>query len=298
MEEKNIKKQLAMIPVLLTKVVTADNVDLEGIYVEPSKKSSTALVYVHGLGSSFSRGQDFAGELAERCRKEGIGYFKFNTRGSDVVSGFEEPLLGKAFEKFEDCVLDIAAVLQFAKKLGYKKIILAGHSTGANKVLYYLYKTGDRAIVGLALLGPVSDVVCAEKIYGKKILEKGLAAAKRLREKNPSLLMSRRYGLISAGRFWSLYHPGESEDVFPYYNVKAKWKELGSIKVPVCVVVGSKDEYLDRSAKEVVDIFRSRAKVAKSFEGVVIKDAVHGFVGRERRLTRVVADWIVNSIKS
>jgi alpha-beta hydrolase superfamily lysophospholipase len=134
-----------MLPVYLTKIKTRDGVTLEGIAVLPRRKSNTALVWLHGLSSRFSSGQTLIKELSAACQKSGIGYFKFNNRGHDIVNrDLPEKLGGAGFEKFEDCVLDIRAMLNFAGNLGYKKIILAGHSTGANKALYYLYKTRDR----------------------------------------------------------------------------------------------------------------------------------------------------------
>lgn len=283
-------------PVLLTKIKTRDGITLEGIYVPPKRKGKTALIWIHGLSSRFSSGQELIKELSSYCRKLGIGYFKFNTRGHDVVNrdGYgNKKLQGGGFEKFEECVLDIRAMAGLAKTLGYHNIFLAGHSTGANKVLYYLYRTKNRKIKGLILIGPISDIVAMRKLIGVKRLNQDIRTAKLLKkQRRRNIMPFSSDRLNTPERFTNLYHPGESEDVFPYHDQLAKWKELQSIRTPIAIIVGSSDKHLDRSAKKLIDIFRERAIKTKSFFGFVIKGANHGFTKKEKELAKVIADWL------
>ena len=63
------------------------------------------------------------------------------------AKGFGKFLDGKAeFEKFEDCIKDIKAFVDFAEKEGFSEIVLLGHSLGCSKVAYYYYKTHDKRI--------------------------------------------------------------------------------------------------------------------------------------------------------
>lgn len=281
-----------MIPALLAKIKTRDGITLEGIIVKPRRKTLTALVWLHGLGSRFSSGQSLIAELSKRASQNKIAYLKFNTRGHDVVAKGGKQFIGSAFEKFEECVHDIRAIIVFARRLGYKRIILAGHSTGANKTLYYLYKTRDRAVKGLVLAGPANDIVAAEKYTGRKILVRGVRLALKMKQRDRHALMPRRFGLYSARRYASLFKPGAAEDVFPCYNPRAKWKELKSVRVPLCVIFGSREEYIDRPAKQLVEVFRKNAKSAKSFSGIVIKGANHGFHKKEKELARKIIRFI------
>ncbi len=286
-----------MIPVLLTQIKTRDSLILEGIYVKPKRKSKTALIWLHGLSSRFSSGQDLIKELSSRCRSRGIGYFKFNTRGHDIVTKgikghLSKSLIGSGFENFEDCVLDIKAMIRLARKLGFKNIVLAGHSTGANKALYYLYKTRDRSVKGLMLLGPMSDIVVEIKQKGMAGLKRGLAIAERLKRKNPLALMPRHYGIYTASRYLSLCKEGLAEDVFQYYHTKSKWTALKSVRVPMAVIIGSHDEHLDRKPQKLIEVFKRNAIKAKSFTGLTIKGASHGFQGREKELAGVMIRWI------
>lgn len=281
-----------MLPVLLTKVKTRDGEILEGIVILPKKKSETALIWLHGLSSKFYSSQTLIKELSESCTKAGLGYFKFNNRGNNIVVRGEKGLLGAGFEKFTDCVLDIQAVIRLAKSLGYKNIILAGHSTGANKALYYVYKTKDRSIKKLILLGPISDIVEFTKEIGKKKLAQAVALAEKLKKKNPRLLMPQQYGLYTAERYLSLCKSGGAEDTFPYYNPHGNWKELKSVKIPLAVIVGGRDEYLDRPAKNLVKTFSEKAVNTKQFFGAIIKNALHGFQKKEKELSQEIIKFI------
>lgn len=282
------------ISVLLTQVKTRDGVTLDGIYIKPKRRSKTALIWLHGLTSRFYSGQTLIRELSSRCRKFGIGYFKFNTRGHDIVVRGQKKhkFLGTLFEKFEDCAYDIRAMINLAQRLGYRNIILAGHSTGANKVVYYLYKTGYRSVKGLVLLGALNDIAAEKKRVGEKEFARIVDVTKRLYRKDPLSFFWSRGFLYTARRSMSLHTPGSAEDVFPYYNPRANWKELKSVRVPMTVIIGSRDEYLDRPAKKLVEIFQKNAKYTKSFSGIVIKGARHSFQKKERELARATINWV------
>lgn len=284
--------KLPTVPVHLAQIKTRDGVTLDGAVVLPARKGNTVVVWLHGLSSKFYTGQPLIRELSQRLTQKGIGHFKFNNRGHDIAVKSGKNYTGSAFEKFEDCVHDIRAVIRFAKRLGFQHIILAGHSTGANKALYYIYKTRDRAVKGLMLLSPMNDLVGEIRMIGAKKLRQAVAIAQRLNKKHPEALMPQRYGLYTARRYLSLYRPGSREDVFPYYNPKARWKELKSVKIPLAVVIGSRDKFRDRPAKKLVEVFRANAVRASSFTGIVIPGAPHGFQKREKELTRAVVRWI------
>ena len=288
-----------MIPIFLTRIKTRDGITLDGVYAKPKRRGPKALIWIHGLGSNFAHGQTLIEILSAACQKAGIGYFKFNTRGHDIVSrgaSKEKGLQGSGFEKFEECVSDIRAMISSARKLGYNHIVLAGHSTGANKVLYYLYKTRDRSVRGLALLGPVNDIAAGRKKFGAAGLARGLALAEKLLKKKSDALMPQSYGIFSARRFLSMFRHGDAEDVFPYLRRSALWKELKTVRVPVAVVFGSRDEYLDRPTKKLIELFHAHAASTRMFTESSIQGADHGFRKKEKELVRTLMNFIKRAI--
>jgi pimeloyl-ACP methyl ester carboxylesterase len=280
------------VPASLVRIATRDGVWLDGVVAEPRGRRRTAVVWVHGLGSVFSSGQPLTRELSTRLNAAGIAFFKLNNRGHDVVAGRGRRLAGAAFERFGQSVEDIRAMVALARRWGYRRVVLAGHSTGANKVLYYAARTRDRRLGGIVLVGPVSDVAAEAKRLGARELRRRVAGAERIARRDPDGLVPRDWGFWSARRYISLYRPGEVEDVFPYYRPNARWTTFRSVRLPVAAILGSRDEFLDRPAREVIEAFRRNAVRARSFTGSVVPRARHGFQGHERELADLVVRWI------
>ena len=280
------------VPVSLVRIATRDGVWLDGLVAEPRGRRHTAVVWVHGLGSVFSSGQPLTRELSTRLNGAGIAFFKLNNRGHDVVAGRGRRLAGAAFEHFGQSREDIRTTVAFARKCGYRRVVLAGHSTGANKVLHYAARARDRRVGGIVLVGPVSDVGAEAKRVGAPELRRRVAAAERIARRDPNGLVPPAWGFWSAQRYLSLYRPGGAEDVFPYYRDNARWSTFRSVRLPVAAILGGRDEFLDRPAREVIEAFRRNAVRARSFYGTVVPRARHGFQGHERQLADLLVRWV------
>jgi pimeloyl-ACP methyl ester carboxylesterase len=153
-------------------------------------------------------------------------------------------------------------------------------------------RRGDRRVAGLILLGPIADVAGERKRIGRRELARRVAAAERLARRDRRALVPRAWGFLSARRFISLYRPGGAEDVFPYYRPRARWVALGRVRVPLAVIVGGRDEYLDRRADELIAAFERHATGTRAFTGLVVPRAPHGFRGREAAVAREIVRWI------
>jgi pimeloyl-ACP methyl ester carboxylesterase len=284
--------RVASVPVSLVRLRTRDGVWLDGVIAEPRRRGQAALVWVHGLGSAFSSGQPLIRALSTRLNAAGIAYVKLNTRGHDTVARGGKRLAGAAFERFGESVEDIRATIALARRAGHGKVILAGHSTGANKVLHYVARVRDPRVSGLILLGPISDIAGEAKRIGRRELRRRVAVAERIARRDPNALVPRAFGFWSARRYISLYRPGEAEDVFPYHRPDAGWAALQRVRLPIAAIVGSRDEYLDRRPAELLEAFERNATRARSFTGIVIPGALHGFDKHEDVLARAIVRWV------
>jgi pimeloyl-ACP methyl ester carboxylesterase len=284
--------KVAGVPVSLVRLRTRDGVWLDGVIAEPRRRRNAALIWVHGLGSAFSSGQPLIRELSACLNAAGIAYLKLDNRGHDVVARGGKRLAGAAFERFDESVEDIRAMIAFARRAGHGRVILAGHSTGANKVLHYAARVRDRRVSGLILLGPISDIAGETKRIGHRELRRRVAVAERIARRDPNALVPRAFGFQSARRYISLYRPGEAEDVFPYYRPNARWTALRGVRLPIAAIVGSRDEYLDRRPAELLEAFERNATRARSFTGLVIPRARHGFQKHEAVLAQAIVRWV------
>ncbi len=286
----------------LERILTKDGLWLDGLSFFPNHKSIKGIVWIHGLFGNY--GGRRIKTLAEISTKNNIAFVSFNTRGAGVMSRFSiktkintkyknRKTIGGGLENFQECIWDIEAMIQFLRRKGIKKIFLIGHSTGANKALFYMYKQNDRRVTGIGLIGPINDYVSKKQELGRRytfLIKK----VKILAKKKPNKLLP--YSLspvsITAARYLSLYTPATPEDVFPYYNKQAKFKELASISIPLLVLIGEQDEYLDRKPQDFINIFKIKAKSTKKFTGLIIKSADHGFYEKEKQLAQTIISWI------
>ena len=288
----------------LAEVRTRDGISLQGLVSHPEGRKRLAVIYVHGLGGDFYGSPRKAQALSDECSRRGFGFFSFNNRGSGTIGGLKKAdrtraqgyrhiLSGRCYERFEDCVDDIGAFVREAKKRGYKKVALIGHSTGANKVVYYLSRRPDRAVVRAVLTGPVSDVPTQILQSGNRY-KKLISLARRMaRKKADPLMPSDAPGWpISARRFLSLSVPGSAEDVFQYHMGKPRYGAIRKIRIPVLAILGGNDEWATIPPEDILESFR---KANPRIESIIIGDALHSFGGQEELLAETVCGWLGSS---
>ena len=153
----------------LVYVSTDDGFLLEGLLVRPgSERSAITFVWVHGNAARF---YDYGYVAACRAlAQRGYTCLSVNTRGHDIAAflwraadGRPRPWRGpqdmptgggSAWERLEDAPRDLAAWVDFAAARGDGRVVLVGHSSGAQRVVLYQAERADARIVGLALASP------------------------------------------------------------------------------------------------------------------------------------------------
>ena len=169
--------------------VTHRGIVLDGVRFaagkEPAGTVVVAITGIHGnfisnpfyynIGNTLNRGEvDFI--YAQTCDAFG----RIRTR--NVRRGREE-IIGSWNERFSYACEDIAAWLDYAEHAGYRHVLLAGHSLGANKVIRYLSKNHDPRVKKFILMSPAnltymtSAVSEPERAYIRHSVESGHGSA-------------------------------------------------------------------------------------------------------------------------
>jgi len=262
-------------------------------------KSKQALIFIHGLGGSM-----FWPSLVYQLAGNNTSVLAFNNRGHDEISSLRRVnkngkttriLAGSAHEVFTDCVDDIQAAINFCKKQGFKKIILVGHSTGCQKAVYYLAKAkNQKQIAKVILLCPISDYADAitfnkEKIKKVEKIARQLVKVGKKHQLLPSEIWPQTH---DAQRFLSLFTFDSKEEIFCYATPSRRPTTLQKVVIPMFLVFGEKDEYLDRPLSEVVKWFMLKLE-DKNVIIKTIKGASHGFAKRERVVINDIRSWLV-----
>ncbi|MBQ8120032.1 MAG: alpha/beta fold hydrolase [Ruminococcus sp.] len=165
------------------KVPTQRGVLLDGVLFG-SGEADTVMIAITGIHGNFYS-NPFYYNIGNTLNGGGIDFIYAQTNDAfgqietmNIRTG-ESELIGSWNERFEYADDDIDAYLTFAQEQGYKHIILAGHSLGANKVIYYLSRHHDERVEKFILLSPanlthmMSGVTEREKEYIFAEVEKG-----------------------------------------------------------------------------------------------------------------------------
>ncbi len=284
----------------LTEYQTKDNLLHQGIYFAPQKKSDTAILYIHGLSSMFSSHIATCDGFAESCETYGYGFASFNNRGFGLISGpqkkdastltgFTHVAGGAGQENFEECVLDIDGGITFLTNQGYKKVVLVGRSTGANKACFYTGTVDDPRVVGVVLNSAISDRL--EKTPEEIARTLPFMKQKIAEGKGDELLTGYSFFPMTPKRYLSLYEKGSKEDVFDYGDPDPKMTVYANIKKPLFVLMGGSDEHADRPVQDIVHVF-DRKTTSPAYKSMIVSDALHGFDGKERELAEIVCLWM------
>ncbi len=251
-----------------------------------------AVIGTHGAASSFYT--SVTGFLCPALPSHSYPALSMNLRCHDR---------GYASSIFEDCEKDLAAGVRFMKEQGYSHVVLFGHSLSVTQILYYMARSRESAVVGLALSAGHDDLRSVSWTYWDTLVDDPKAEYERVlaqcREMvadgdgdrliiipwwrpDPKLNLRQRYRETAAQTFVS-YRAPESN-----CNASA-W--MPQVEAPTLFITHS---VVDTAASpEMMHRLRQLAIKARFTDGVDIEGSGHFYVGYEDQLIDVVAGWIV-----
>lgn len=286
----------------LVEITTPDKIIHQGLFMPSAKPSKRALLWIHGLSSTFYSNVPLMNEFAKSSRAQNMGFASFNNRGHDLLaslkrldkrkpSGYRRINGGAGYEIFKQSVLDIDAGIHFLVQKGFSEIILVGHSTGALKACYYGGRSKNKYVQGIVLAGFVSDRL-APSVSSRQVAE-NLKKMQRLIDqgRGNELLLNTFFFPLTPRRYKSLFYPGTLEDQASYGDTKPTLTHFKRIKRPLLVVLGEQDEYLDRPARMVLDTLDAHNH-STNYKSVIIQNASHSFTDNETETVKTIFDWI------
>lgn len=291
----------------LVETITSDGLEHKGFWVD--SKSDTAVLHFHGTAGDFYT-HKFIDVESERLAKEGISFLTANNRGHDVYADIRKHIkgnvswtqLGGGFEKFEDCVIDIASWMDFLAKQGIKRVILQGHSL-SQKNLYYQHIKHDPRVIGQIHLSPQNDAGLMYYALGKEKYEKtNQMIADMIKEGRGQELLPKELSPVSYETSAQMYAGYLTEEAVgtlsPYHSPNSSnWNVLGETTDPLLVIFGGADVYMKPSVIEAARLWKEKAKSAKSISVNVIDGASHSYVGFEEQLMDYMQHWINTLVK-
>lgn len=289
----------------LVKTITADHLELQGFWVD--KKSDVAVFHSHGTAGDFYT-HAFIELEAQRLADAGVSLLSANNRGHDVYAdirthgdaGVSWTQIGGAFERFEDCLLDIAAWIDFLQAHGVKRVILQAHSL-TQKILYYQALKKDPRVAGQIHLSPCNDAGYMLHVLGEeKYKQVNMDIAQKMQEgKGKELLPAELAVVCPMGvQAYAGYLTEESTgNLFPYHVPGSnKWGMLESTTDPLLAIFGGSDGFIKPSIDTAAQLFRNKARSAKNIQVEIVSKAPHSYVGFEDALVTHAVDWVKKCI--
>jgi dienelactone hydrolase len=280
----------------LVHIQSEDGFGLDGVVIRPAGAPArpAAVVWVHGATVSFSI--PMVSRLGRALAGHGYVVVAGNNRGHDVGANLwragEAPVLGGTrWELFDQAPLDLGAWITYAAPAGAGRVVLAGHSLGAQKVVYYQAERQDPRVVGLVTASPgyrlVRDVLHAPP--------EQVARAERLvaAGQGPELVPLGGSAPVSAQTFLSLHRVG-----FDLFGLETPGARIARIRCPLFACYGAAEsaEVADLlESAEVADLLdgiRRNATAAPRVETRLFAGADHGYSGREEEVATELARWI------
>ena len=131
-------------------IKTIDDYAMEAVLWLPAKKEAaetTLVVMVHGSGGSYRRAPEST--LGPRLAANGYTALAINTRQHDDKVNTDN---------FLEVRRDIEAAVQVGRALGYKILVLQGHSLGTIQVQFFAATNWDPDIKAVILLGAFGNL--------------------------------------------------------------------------------------------------------------------------------------------
>lgn len=287
-------------------VRTTDDLRLMGVHYE-SEKKDTAVLCVHGMSGNVIENY-FAYILGKTLAENEVGFIFSHNRGynhiNDIATselqekgGYKTLRLGVVYEIFEDSLIDIDAWIEEVRKLGYKKIVLMGHSIGCNKVIYYFSQRNPKDVVGVILASPPDMVGQVKPEYQPNSNELYKEAKANVKNGEQRKLLSKKiwdWYNLSSQTFLSLFTEGNNVDNLPVLRNPESWPQLASINTPIFAFMGEYDDIVIRKLSEDLDLIKNKAIGTPSFTQKIIPRASHVYDGQENEVAKEVLYWVKN----
>lgn len=272
---------------------TEDGLLLPMVHFESNKKD-ICVICIHGMCGSIIDNY-FATVWGKILSQKNIGFIYEHNRGhsieNDIImkdGSFKR--CGCMYEIFEDCIFDIDLAICKAKQLGYKRLILMGHSYGCNKVIYYYYKKRPDILGVILASAPdmIGSHLSAQSNDYKKLLNE---AKENIDNNKPTKLLHKMiedYMYMSSQTYFNWFNENSKLNNLPIISNPKHWEQFETINVPILTFSGSNeaDYYLH------LDLLKDKALNCKDFNYKIIENTGHTYKTKEVEIGNLILNWI------
>ncbi|WP_025858337.1 DUF1749 domain-containing protein [Pseudomonas sp. CHM02] len=262
----------------------------------PSTGTDTVVIAITGVHGNF-HSNPFYYNIGHTLSASGIDFIYAQTRdafGEDeivnTITGQKESI-GSFNEDFTKAEEDIAAYVDYAYHAGYKNIILAAHSLGVNKAIYYLSRNNDARIAKFIFLSPAnikhltSVVTQEQRQLVLKFREQGMG-----QEMLPFPLLGWLPCVADTAYQW-LY-----TDILDNVHVEADqdFSQVEKIEHTGALIIGTYDRFTYGDPSGFLRNINDHMQFAHDNELIFIERTGHTYQGKEQELAESILGLVLN----
>lgn len=283
----------------IIRVNTPRGLELKGVMWGNPKETETVLILTSGFCSNVFQ-NDILAKTGELLNKNNIACIightmdAFSCIAYSDFSIHKQRYTGVIYDDINAVYEDVESYVKYAKELGFKNIILAGHSLGSNKIIHYLANTPDDYVNYFIVSAPVD---LRYWFYALEENKEYLKTAQRFidegrgRDILPFLFCGA--SPISAQTLIDLYN-AENLNNCPVISGEGETESLGAIKINGAFVIGGKDSMSNGDPKGFIEKINSYCRHPEYNKLIVIPDASHIFYGKHNEYAETILGCINN----
>ena len=270
---------------------------LDGVLFGTGGRADTVLIVITGIHGNFYS-NPFYYNIGNTLSAAGIDFVYAQTcdafgtiRTRNTHTGREE-VIGSWNERFALADEDVAAYVDYAERMGYRHIILGGHSLGANKVIRYLARHHDPRVERFLLLSPAnldymtSVVTPAERDIIRQLYERG-DGARML----PFPLMGWVECTVATAYDW--VHGGLLNNVHTHPD--GDFSQVEQITHTGALLIGTYDNFTDGDPAGFLRLINSHMPTAAENRLLFIECTGHTYQQKQQeladKLLALLQDW-------
>jgi pimeloyl-ACP methyl ester carboxylesterase len=272
-----------------------DDVVSAGVRFQTAKDSAKpiAIIWVHGWGANFYL-PSYVG-IGRQLAARGFTTISVNTRMHDIGNVEKYTSAGKRvrgggyWAVTSSDALDIGAWVDAAERMGFRRVVVVGHSAGWSSVAHYQAERGDGRVAGLVLasgfIGVASGADPALVAQARKLVAEG-AGEDLLRLPNRSFP-----SFVSAATFLDTEDtPQPYKDFFGIGH--SPNPGVVRIHCPILAFYGTKG---DVGGEKELALMRSSVQQLNGglkITTAMISRGEHEYTGEEAQVADTIARWV------
>ena len=206
----------------------------------------------------------------------------------NIITGKEETF-GSFNEDFNNTEDDIEAYINYAEKNNYKHIYLAGHSLGANKVIYYLSKNHDLRVEKYILLSPANITNLVDRNSEK---EKSIIKEYKEKGKDNELIPFQLFGWVEC--ITRTAYDWVYNNILNNVHVEkdGDFSQINNITHTGAMIIGTYDKFTCGDPSGFLENINNHTKNPEKNKLLYIEKAGHVYKRKEQELSDVLLKLI------